>query len=220
MEFVQELENEGIQITTINIGGGLSSSYTEVEEPEEFSFANYRRVLESRVPQLFSGKYKIVTEFGRSLLLKAGTTLSRVEYVKQWIPTQIPIALVHVGKNQFYTEVYWPNVFKHRFDIADSEGKLRNGPKTMFNIAGPLCFQGDYLAKNVQLAEDTKAGDFMIMHETGAYTMSMYSKFNSIIPSPVYGFSLKSGRIWCFKERETLEECTAFQGSQHCRFIS
>ena len=42
------------------------------------------------------------------------------------------------------------------------------------------------------------------MHETGAYTMSMYSKFNSNIPSPVYGFSLKENRIWCFKERSPL----------------
>ena len=76
------------------------------------------------------------------------------------------------------------------------------------------------LAKNVELPQETQAEDFMIMHETGAYTMSMYSIFNSIIPSPVYGFSLKSGiRIWCFKERETLDECTAFQGSNHCRFI-
>ena len=94
MEFVQELESNGIQITTINIGGGLSSSYTQAEEPEEFSFANYRKALESEIPSLFSGKYKIVTEFGRSLLLKAGTTLSRVEYVKQWIPSQIPIGQV------------------------------------------------------------------------------------------------------------------------------
>ena len=47
-----------------------------------------------------------------------------------------------------------------------------------------------FLAKNVELPQETQAEDFMIMHETGAYTMSMYSKFNSIIPSPVYGFSL------------------------------
>ena len=71
--------------------------------------------------------------------------MSRVEYVKQWLPNQSPIALVHVGKNQFYTEVYWPEVRKHRFDIADSRGKLRTGAKITFNIAGPLCFQGDYL---------------------------------------------------------------------------
>ena len=87
----------------------------------------------------------LLLQFSNTLIFKAGTTLSRVEYVKQWLPNQIPIALVHVGKNQFYTEVYWPEVRKHRFDIADSRGKLRTGAKITFNIAGPLCFQGDYL---------------------------------------------------------------------------
>jgi len=31
---------------------------------------------------LFSGKYKVVTEMGRSLFLKAGTSFTRVENVK------------------------------------------------------------------------------------------------------------------------------------------
>ena len=58
------------------------------------------------------------------------------------------------------------------------------------------------------------------MHETGDYTMSMYSKFNSNIPSPVYGFSLKDGgKVWPFKERETLQECLSFWGSKHPTFI-
>ena len=69
-DFVQDLESFGVKIKIVNIGGGLSSTYSDPEEPEEFSFANYRKALELEIPQLFSGKYKIVTEFGRSLLLK------------------------------------------------------------------------------------------------------------------------------------------------------
>ena len=69
-DFVQDLESFGVKIKIVNIGGGLSSTYSDPEEPEEFSFANYRKALEVEIPQLFSGKYKIVTEFGRSLLLK------------------------------------------------------------------------------------------------------------------------------------------------------
>ena len=42
---------------------------------------NDRHVL-LQVPQLFSGRYKVVTEMGRSLFLKAGTSLTRVEHVK------------------------------------------------------------------------------------------------------------------------------------------
>ena len=90
-----------------------------------------------------------MTEFGRSLLLKAGTTLSKVEYVKRWIAENTPILLTHVGANQFYTEVYLPDKRRHRFDLADCNGKDKDEEKILFDIAGPLCFQGDYLAKQV-----------------------------------------------------------------------
>ena len=218
MDFVKELENDGIKINLINIGGGLDSSYKTPEEPSEFSFANYRKALDNSVPELFCGKYKIVTEFARSLLLKAGTTLSKVQFIKQWIPENSPILMVHVGANQFYTEVY--HFLRHRFDLADENGIARSKDELeIFDIAGPLCFQGDYLAKQVKLPKTAKTGDILIMHETGAYTMGMYSKFNSNIPSPVYGFSLKNDRIWCFKEKETLHECLAFWGPKQPGFV-
>ena len=59
MDFVSELEQRGLKIKTINIGGGLSSSYTNPEDPSEFSFQKYREVLENSIPQLFSGKYQV-----------------------------------------------------------------------------------------------------------------------------------------------------------------
>ena len=73
MDFVKEIESAtGRLLASIDIGGGLSSSYTTPEEPGEFTFHKYRKLLDENVPELFSGKYKIITEFGRSLLLKVG----------------------------------------------------------------------------------------------------------------------------------------------------
>ena len=62
MDFVSELEKSGIKIKTVNIGGGLSSSYTHATDPTEFTFQKYREVLEASVPQLFSGKYEVRLE--------------------------------------------------------------------------------------------------------------------------------------------------------------
>ena len=59
MDFVGELEALGIKIKTVNIGGGLPSSYNHPEEPLECSFQKYRELLENLVPQLFSGKYQV-----------------------------------------------------------------------------------------------------------------------------------------------------------------
>ena len=63
-----------------------------------------------------------------------------------------PILVTHVGVNQFITEVYLPDKRQHRFDLANFEGKLKKEEKKLFDIAGPLCFQGDYLAKQVKRA--------------------------------------------------------------------
>jgi diaminopimelate decarboxylase len=78
MDFVSAVQTAtGRSLLTVDIGGGLSTSYTEAEEPEEFAYANYRKLLNEAVPELFTGKYRIMTEFGRSLTLKAGKTLTR-----------------------------------------------------------------------------------------------------------------------------------------------
>ena len=67
-------------------------------------------------------------------------------------------------------------------------------------------------------------GDIIVIHDTGAYTMSMYSKFNSITPSAVYGYEKKKSglgyRIRCFKEKETTEETLAFWGNAYPRIVN
>ena len=75
------------------------------------------------------------------------------------------------------------------------------------------------MAKGMPLAESIEAGDILIIYDTGAYTMSMYSKFNSNISNPVYGFSVKSQKIFCLKERETIAESLVFWGSEQPRLI-
>ena len=41
-------------------------------------YSDYRKMLVDAVPDLFSGKYRLVTEFGRSLFAKYGITLTKV----------------------------------------------------------------------------------------------------------------------------------------------
>ena len=141
MDFVKEMETTGVHIKTINIGGGLPSSYEIIEEPSACTFQAYKDALKNEIPELFSGKYQLVTEFGQALLLKAGSTLTKVEYVKQWIQDVPPIAICHVGANQFYTEVYLPHIRRHRMSLADEFGQLKTDQCKIVDVAGPLCFQ-------------------------------------------------------------------------------
>ena len=66
-------------------------------------------------------------------------------------------------------------------------------------------------------------GDILLIHETGGYTMAMYSKFNSILPSSTYGYrrNKETGEysVVCIKERESFEETLAFWGSASPRVV-
>ena len=148
MDFVHKMEKNGTKIKTINIGGGLSSTYEYPNEHPAFTFQAYKEALNIDIPELFSGKYNVITEFGRSLLLKAGTTLSKVEYIKQWLQDIPPVVQCHVGANQFYTEVYSPQIRKHRIGLANLFGQLKAGQCRTVDIAGPLLLQVTYNTLN------------------------------------------------------------------------
>ncbi len=242
MDIVLEIESEsGRRLEMVDIGGGLSTSYKEEHEPEGFSYTVYREQLQAEVPELFSGRFRVITEFGRSLFLKAGRSITRVEHVKHWIRGVKPVVLTHVGTNQFVREAYLPDRWTHRISLVGPDGRVKrrargDRKRYLYDIAGPLCFQGDYLAKDVSFPAEAASGDWIVVHDTGAYCMVMYSKFCSILPSAVYGFragekrkKIRSGeeveeekegvKLFCFKERETPEENLRFWGRKMPRSV-
>ena len=103
-----------------------------------------------------------------------------------------------------------------------------------------------FKAKDVELPPP-EDGDILAIHDTGAYTMSMYCKwvghrfscqrsfiiiyyvcflflfvrFNSIRASPVYGYRKVGDDIQftCFKLRESVEECLQFWGLEQENII-
>ncbi|MEM9042884.1 MAG: diaminopimelate decarboxylase, partial [Actinomycetota bacterium] len=44
-----------------------------------------------------------------------------------------------------------------------------------WTVAGPLCFAGDVIGRNVPLG-DVEPGDRVVIHDVGAYTYSMWSR--------------------------------------------
>lgn len=228
MDFVKEIEElRGARsVKVVDIGGGLPTSYTE--DQEAYTFASYRSALEATVPEVFSGDYRILTEFGRCVFTKPGLTASRIAAVKgaPWHPGT-PLAIAHVGSNQFIREAYLGDQWKHRFTAFDSNGAVHADAKDVqhFDIAGPLCFQGDYIGRKQYLPRSLNANDIVVMHDTGGYTMAMYSKYNSRQCHAVYGFRRDSKNTCGFsfvvlKERETIDEALAFWGPEQPRVIA
>ena len=65
MAFIKDIEAScGDQIKVVDIGGGLSTSYTEPQEPAEFTFQKYRDFLNKEVQKDFlyfsSSKFQLI----------------------------------------------------------------------------------------------------------------------------------------------------------------
>ena len=63
----------------------------------------------------------------------------------------------------------------------------------MWDVVGPLCFRGDIVAEGVELPNELQAGCAICVHDAGAYTIAMFSKYNSRQAPPVFGFRAAGG---------------------------
>jgi diaminopimelate decarboxylase len=191
-------------VSIFDIGGGLPISYNPNTAP--VSMEDYSKEICKLYPSLFTFHFSLITEFGRWVQVNAGWTVSRVEYVKR--DTGINTAMIHAGADLFLRECLNPKSWQHEYSVFDKYGNLKSGKDVNFyNLAGPLCFSGDILARNVSLPV-TEEGDYLVIHDTGGYTFSMWSRYNSRQTPRVIGYKGEAFDI--LKERESFEDIADF----------
>lgn len=195
------------QVTTIDIGGGLPVAYHQGDAAP--TFASYADALRDAVPALFDGRYRLITEFGRSVHAGCGFAASRVEYVKQIGKTRM--AVIHLGADFLLRPAYRPDQWQHDLVVLDPDGRPRSGTRsTRWTVAGPLCFSGDVLARDIALPE-ISPGDLILIRDTGAYAVGMWSRYCSRSIPAVVGFrGERAPRFQLLRERETSAEVVRF----------
>ncbi|WP_329280584.1 diaminopimelate decarboxylase [Streptomyces sp. NBC_01451] len=170
------------QITGIDIGGGLPVDFdTDHTAP---GFDTYVAKLRAHAPALFTGEYRMATEFGHSLLSKNGFTAAYVEYTKT--SGQRPIAITHAGAQVAARTVFQPDSWPLRIAAHHPNGTAKIGPLVAQDIAGPLCFAGDLIARARPLPA-LVPGDIVALLDTGAYCFSAPYHFNTLPEPAVYG---------------------------------
>jgi diaminopimelate decarboxylase len=73
-----------------------------------------------------------------------------------------------------------PETWGLRVFVCDADGRPKDGevPEEEWveqDVAGPLCFQGDRVAVAKKMPK-AEVGDFVVVADAGAYTLSMYSR--------------------------------------------
>ncbi|WP_051812173.1 diaminopimelate decarboxylase [Kitasatospora sp. MBT63] len=170
------------RVEGLDLGGGLPVNFDD--DRTSPGFDAYVACLRARVPALFDGGYRLVTEFGRALLAKNGFTAAYVEYTKT--AGGRPIAITHAGAQVAARTVFLPDTWPLRISAHDPTGTARTGPPVPQDIAGPCCFAGDLIARARPLPL-LAPGDLVALLDTGAYFFSTPYHYNSLPEPAVHG---------------------------------
>lgn len=218
------------QVKVLDIGGGLHPDYTTDKLPP---FPEYAERLRCEVPGLLAGSGghplfdRVVTEFGQSLSAKTGFIATRLEYVKQVQGGSSQIAVGHMGADMCPRQCYTKD-HKRRIEFFDREScaplkRCRTSEKDELrttHLAGPLCFQGDFPARDLQ-APELKAGDFAVLREGGSNTLALFSRHCSRMAPAVLGYKIqregqhdpKVASMEVLKQPENAEQLLGFWGT-------
>lgn len=165
---VRRLEGLGIKVRWLNIGGGLGIIYSG-ERPQ-----TARAYAKSVLPLLKKVDAGIILEPGRFIAGNSGILLTRVLYVKK--TQRKNFAIVDAGMN----DLIRPSLYEARHEVLPVDGKPYNPSRRTrnYDIVGPICESGDFLAKKRGFV-DIKQGDLLAVMSAGAYGFSMSSNYNS-----------------------------------------
>lgn len=190
-------------ISYIDIGGGFPAYYGF---DGKVNIDDYAEILKKKCPVLFDQSVEVYTEFGRYYHANAGFHVSRINEVKVFENNQT--LANHLGADMFLRESYQPGKWEHRFGIMDAHFTLKSDPILITAIGGPLCFGGDYIAKNVSLPKASNE-DYLIIMDTGANSFALWSMHCSRTFPKVIGVNT-SGHPFILKERQSLKDIARF----------
>jgi len=164
LALADQLEQSGIPIAHLNLGGGLGIRYIDEQPPEPDAYA---RALE----RLLAGRrYTLILEPGRAIAGNAGILLTRVEYLKA--TGHRHFAIVDAAMN----DLLRPALYQARQRVVPVLLN-RTGTRARYDLVGPVCETGDVLAQEQDLT--LTPGDLLAVRSSGAYGFSMSSNYNS-----------------------------------------
>jgi diaminopimelate decarboxylase len=164
LALVEQLQRDGIDLTHIDVGGGLGIPYQI--EAATCSISDYAAAI---LKGIAGRKEKLLFEPGRFLTGNAGVLLTRVEYLKRG--DERNFAVVDAAMN----DLMRPALYDAWHDIVPVNAHA--DPLETWEIVGPVCESGDFLGRARKLA--LIEGDLLAIRSAGAYGMSMSSNYNT-----------------------------------------
>ncbi len=192
LALVGRLEEQGIAIRHLDLGGGLGIRYRDEEPPLP---AEHAAALMER---LRGRSHEILIEPGRAIVGNAGILVTRVELLKQ--SEDKNFAVVDAAMN----DLLRPALYSAWQAIVPVEPRARSEPRR-YDVVGPICETGDFLGKDRDL--NVEPGDLLAVRSAGAYGFAMSSNYNS--RPRVAEVMVDGERFHVVRRRETVAELYA-----------
>jgi len=191
MKLIDRLGEAGIEISHLDMGGGLGIVYDQEQPPTHDAYAR------ALVEAVGARDLTIIIEPGRSIAGNAGILVSRVLYHKG--NHQKNFIIVDAGMNDLPRPALYDAY--HRIEaVADGSESITA------DIVGPICETGDFLARGREVPLVAPGGLLAVM-SAGAYGFAMSSNYNT---RPRAAEVLVDGdRFDVIRRRETVEELLA-----------
>lgn len=191
-DFIKKLQEDGISVDVLNLGGGFGVHYTE-EDPKYNvrEYCDYVKLLTQTLSDCVERKGikkpEFIIEPGRAIVGEAGVTLYTVGAIKD-----IPGVRKYVAIDGGMTDNIRPALYEAKYE-AVLANRANEKPEEVVTIAGKCCESGDIIIKDIALPK-VRRGDLLAVFTTGAYCYSMASNYNrNTIPPVVFVRGGKSG---------------------------
>ena len=162
LELISELKAEGIKMSHIDIGGGVGITYNEEKT------INIEKYVQSVLDKV--GDLEVLLEPGRAIVGNAGIFVTQVEYLKQGGVKSF--AIIDGAMN----DLQRPSLYGSYHQAISVEDNSK-GIKDTWDLVGPICETGDFLAKDRELT--LEQGDYIALMSAGAYGFVLSSNYNS-----------------------------------------
>ena len=199
VQWLRDAAKHGLQVTELNVGGGLGIKYTESDNPP--SIAEWSKAICEVVQAACTSENlplpKLLCEPGRSLIATSCVTAYTVGATKV-VPEIRTYVAIDGGMSDNPRPITYQSVY--RVVVAN---KISDPCTEIVTLAGKHCESGDILIKNAQLPK-TEANDILVVMGTGAYNYSMASNYNRL-PRPA-AVVVANGEANLILQRETYQD--------------
>ena len=166
---ISQLEDEGIPIKYIDLGGGIGIDYQHQLNENDKPNTYIKKILPGLLKPFIDEKRKILMELGRSIIGSAGLLITKILYIKK-TPKKKFIIVDAAMNNLIRPSLY--GAYHQIIPLNQTENS-----KEVVDIVGPICETSDFFAKDRSLPL-LNEGDYLAITGAGAYGQALSSNYN------------------------------------------